>query len=51
MGSDVSGIETFDVAFMGQIVMPNGKTVSEIMTPMIDKAYKSGKMPNLMLDY
>lgn len=46
-----SGIETFEHAFMGQIIMPDGKTVGEMMTPMIDKAYKSGKMPNLMLEY
>lgn len=35
-----SGIETFEDAFMAHIVLPDGKTVSESLTPMIDKAYK-----------
>jgi hypothetical protein len=35
-----SGIETFEDAFMAHIVMPSGKTISEDMTPLIDKAYK-----------
>jgi hypothetical protein len=46
-----SGIEEFDTAFMGQVVMPDGKTVSETITPMIERAYATGKMPALMLDY
>jgi hypothetical protein len=46
-----SGIEEFDTAFMGQVVMPNGKTISEEITPMIEQAYKTGKMPSLMLEY
>lgn len=35
-----SGIETFEDAFMAHIVLPSGKTVSESVAPMIDKAYK-----------
>jgi hypothetical protein len=46
-----SGIEEFDTAFMGQVVMPNGKTISEEITPMIERAYATGKMPALMLGY
>lgn len=46
-----SGIEEFETAFMGQIVMPNGRTISEEVLPMIERAYKSGKMPPLMLEY
>jgi hypothetical protein len=46
-----SGIEEFDTAFMGQVVMPNGRTISEQLTPMIEQAYSSGKMPALMLEY
>lgn len=38
-----SGITQFDDEFMAQIVMPDGKTVSEHARPMIDEAYKSGK--------
>lgn len=46
-----SGIEEFDTAFMGQIVMPNGKTMAEIELPRIESAYKSGKMPVALLEY
>lgn len=46
-----SGIEEFDTAFMGQIVMPDGKTMSELVLPQIALAYESGKMPALMLEY
>lgn len=46
-----SGIEEFDTAFMGQIVMPNGKTMAEIAIPQIALAYESGKMPVAMLEY
>lgn len=35
-----SGIETFEDAFMANIVLPNGLTVSESVAPMIEKAYK-----------
>ncbi len=40
-----SGIETFDSAFLAQIVMPNDSTVADILKPHIISAYKSGKMP------
>jgi hypothetical protein len=40
-----SNIETFEHAFLAQIVMPNDQTVSEILNPIIAFAYKSGKMP------
>ncbi len=46
-----SGIEEFETAFMGQIVMPNGKTMAEIALPQIAMAYKSGKMPVALLEY
>jgi hypothetical protein len=46
-----SGIEEFDTAFMGQVVMPSGRTISEELTPMIEKAYATGRMPALLLDY
>lgn len=46
-----SGIETFESAFMAQVVMPNGKTIEEEITPLIDRAYTTGKMPALMLEY
>lgn len=43
-----SGIETIEEAFMAQIVMPNGQTMSEWAAPQIEDAYKSGKMPPLL---
>jgi hypothetical protein len=46
-----SGIEEFETAFMGQIVMPNGQTMAEIALPQIALAYKSGKMPVALLGY
>jgi hypothetical protein len=46
-----SGIEEFESAFMGQIVMPDGKTISETITPLIEQAYKSGKQPVALLAY
>lgn len=49
--SVASGIEEFDTAFMGQIVMPNGKTMAEIALPQIEAAYKSGRVPAALLEY
>jgi hypothetical protein len=46
-----SGIEEFETAFMGQIVMPNGQTMTEIALPQIKLAYESGKMPVALLEY
>jgi len=43
-----NSIETFEHAFLGQIVMPNDATVAEILTPIIALAYKDGKMPKLL---
>ncbi len=42
-----TGIEQFDSAFMGQIVMPNGKTIEELVVPMICQAYERGSMPDM----
>lgn len=41
-------IECLEEAFMAQIVMPDGKTVSEHTLPLIEKAYIDGKMPKLL---
>jgi hypothetical protein len=46
-----SGIEEFETAFMGQIVMPNGRTVAEQILPTIADAYASKKMPVALLEY
>lgn len=44
-----SKIETFEDAFLAQIVMPGGHTVSELLGDKIDAAYKSGKVGPLLL--
>jgi hypothetical protein len=46
-----SGIEAFETAFMGQVVMPNGRTIEEEIRPMIKEAYETKKMPSLLLKY
>lgn len=40
-----SAIETFEQAFLAQIVMPNDATVGELLDPIVALAYKSGRMP------
>jgi hypothetical protein len=42
-----SSIETFEHAFLSQIVMPNDRTVAEIVLPQVAEVYKSGKMKAL----
>lgn len=39
------GIRKFEDAFMSNIVLPNGRTVSEELMPQITDACLSGKMP------
>lgn len=43
-----SGIATFEEEFMAHIVLPNGKTVGEVMIPQIESSYQSKKMPPLL---
>jgi hypothetical protein len=43
-----SAIETFESAFLAQIVLPNDDTVGEAMAPLIAEAYTSGRMPKLL---
>jgi hypothetical protein len=43
-----TGIETFDEAFMSQLVLPNGKTVGETALPQIVIAYETGTVPPLL---
>lgn len=42
------GIETFEQAFMAHVVMPDGLTLSDHVTPRIAEAYDSGQMPALL---
>jgi len=38
-------IETFEQAFLANVVLPNDKTVAEMVAPHIAVAYKEGRMP------
>jgi putative ubiquitin-RnfH superfamily antitoxin RatB of RatAB toxin-antitoxin module len=40
-----TGIATFEQEFLANIVMPNGRTVAEIVLPQIAESYSSGRMP------
>ena len=43
-----SGIESFEQAFLSQVVMPNDQTVGDIVTPQIAESYASGRMPKAL---
>lgn len=43
-----AGITVFDSEFMAHIVMPDGRTVAEHITPAIEQAYATGKTPPLL---
>ena len=43
-----SGVESFEEAFMAQLVLPDGQTMTEWAKPQIEQAYLSGKMPPLL---
>lgn len=49
LDSVATGIEEFEEAFMGQIVLPNNQSVKEWMQPQIAEVYANGQMPKLML--
>lgn len=42
------GISTVEREFMADIMLPNGKTVGEVMKPQIEVSYSTGKMPPLL---
>lgn len=44
-----NAIETFEQAFLANVVMPDDRTVAEILHPVIASAYKDGKMPPQLL--
>lgn len=45
-----SGIESFDSAFMGQLVLPSGQTMVQVVTPYLDTEYAEGNMPQFLLE-
>jgi len=42
------GIETFEQAFLANILLPDGQTVGQWMVPQVEQAYLTGKMPALL---
>ncbi len=48
--SVASGIETFDEAFAGHLLLPNGQTVGEWLMPQMNQLMQGGKMPPLLSD-
>lgn len=42
-------IETFEEAFLANIVMPNDQTVADIVRPQIAESYAHGKMPKALM--
>ncbi|WP_417615388.1 hypothetical protein [Parasphingorhabdus sp.] len=46
-----SGISEFEDEFMANIVMPDGKTVSQMARPAIAQAYATGQVGNLLPDF
>lgn len=43
-----TGIATFEEEFLAHIVMPNDRTVAEMIMPQIESAYKTGTMPKMI---
>lgn len=43
-----AGITTFEDEFLAHIVLPNGQTMGEHSQPLIQQAYESGKVPQLL---
>lgn len=42
-------IETFEEAFLANIVLPNDQTVAQVVRPMVGEAYRTSKMPRALL--
>ncbi|TXH10143.1 MAG: hypothetical protein E6R04_06265 [Spirochaetes bacterium] len=43
-----ANISHFDSEFLANIVLPNGQTVGEVVTPRIEEAYETGHTPELL---
>jgi hypothetical protein len=43
-----SGIETFEQAFLANILLPDGQTVGQWLVPQVEQAYLTGEMPALL---
>ncbi len=45
------GLVTIEEAFLGETLLPDKRTVAEVMVPQIESAYREGKMPPLLPYY
>lgn len=43
-----SGVSCFDDEFLAHIVLPDGKTCGDHLTPQLAQAYETGQMPPLL---
>ncbi len=43
-----SRITTFESEFLANLVLPDGGTVGEWLSPQIDEAYATGRMPPML---
>lgn len=46
--SVASGIESFERAFLDWIVLPDGRTIGDVIAPQIEEAYQTGRMPPML---
>lgn len=46
-----AGIITFESAFLGNTLLPNGSTLYEYVTPQIQSTYETGEMPKLLTGF
>lgn len=46
--ADESGISTIEREFFYDIVLPDGNTVGEFLSPQLDMVYESGNMPPML---
>lgn len=46
-----SGISTFDNEFLAQLVLPNGQTVGDAVTPQLIDGIESNSMPSLLPEF
>ncbi len=44
-----TGLRSFEQEFLGDFVMPNGKTLGDMAVPQLEEGVKAGRMPQLQL--
>lgn len=44
-----SGESTFEREFLSDLVLPDGRSVAEVLIPQLAESYESGEMPNLLM--